>query len=119
MICILFLDFVRFAIGLSPITIINYQTVTSCFGLARSYYVATVGVNNKPVQNMAANLRSRALKKTPALQARKSLERSLTGSRLEYLEKSSAWCKHARNGQGKLHSYLNFSTVLQIYVELP
>ena len=30
---------------------INYQLVTSCLRIARSYKVATVGVNNKPVQN--------------------------------------------------------------------
>ena len=35
---------------LGPITITNYQLVTSCLGIARSYKVATVGVNNKPVQ---------------------------------------------------------------------
>ena len=29
----------------------NYQIVTLGLGIAHSYYVATVGVNNKPVQN--------------------------------------------------------------------
>ena len=29
----------------------NYQIVISCLGIACSYYVTTVGANNKPVQN--------------------------------------------------------------------
>ena len=30
---------------------LNYQIVTLCIGIARSYYISAVGVDNKPVQN--------------------------------------------------------------------
>ena len=30
---------------------LNYQIVTSCPGIARSYFIAAVSVDNEPVQN--------------------------------------------------------------------
>ena len=47
---ILFLSEANFHI-IDKQLLINYQIVTSGLGIAHSYYVATVGVNNKPVQN--------------------------------------------------------------------